>query len=174
METRQIIKYHRPSRYLSVENRDTFTGFETLFLLSLLFSLQVQVNQTSFSEDVMQVDDFYVGNCSNKTPVQHPSLGPRAQQLHHEENKHEMSNHATSQPLMIDEPELKLSKRRTSNCNRERLRQKRLRAAFDVLGAVIPDYFSQREPRDRLSKIKTLRLAKKYIVALYELLERNK
>ena len=40
-----------------------------------------------------------------------------------------------------------------------------------MLRSVIPDYFSEREPGDRLSRIQTLRLAKKYIATLHELLE---
>ena len=39
---------------------------------------------------------------------------------------------------------------------------------FDVLRTVIPGSFSRREPGYRLSSIKTLKLAKKYIAALYE------
>ena len=49
----------------------------------------------------------------------------------------------------------------------------RLKAAFNVLRSVIPDHFSEREPGDRLSSIQTLRLAKKYIAALQELLHRS-
>ena len=61
--------------------------------------------------------------------------------------------------------------RREKNRERERKRQTRLKGAFNVLRSVIPDHFSQREPWDRLSRIQTLRLAKKYIAALQELLE---
>ena len=64
-----------------------------------------------------------------------------------------------------------LSNRRERNRERERKRQTRLKAAFNVLRSVIPDYFSEREPGDRLSRIQTLRLAKKYIATLHELLE---
>ena len=64
-----------------------------------------------------------------------------------------------------------LSSRREKNRERERKRQTRLKGAFNVLRSVIPDYFSEREPGDRLSRIQTLRLAKKYIASLHELLE---
>ena len=67
--------------------------------------------------------------------------------------------------------EMTLSDRRERNRERERKRQTRLKGAFNVLRSVIPDYFSEREPVDRLSRIQTLRLAKKYIATLHELLE---
>ena len=63
------------------------------------------------------------------------------------------------------------TKRRKLNRERERKRQARLRGAFNVLRSVIPDYFSGREPGDRLSRIQTLILAKKYIATLYEMLK---
>jgi len=64
-----------------------------------------------------------------------------------------------------------LTTRREKNRERERKRQMRLKEAFNVLRSVIPDFFSKREPGDRLSRIQTLRVAKKYIASLYELLE---
>ena len=64
-----------------------------------------------------------------------------------------------------------LTSRREKNRERERKRQTRLKGAFNVLRSVIPDSFSEREPGDRLSRIQTLRLAKKYIASLHELLE---
>ena len=64
-----------------------------------------------------------------------------------------------------------LTNRRERNRERERKRQTRLKGAFNVLRSVIPDYFSKREPGDRLSRIQTLRLAKEYIATLHELLE---
>ena len=67
--------------------------------------------------------------------------------------------------------EITLANRREKNRERERKRQTRLKGAFNVLRSVIPDYFSEREPGDRLSRIQTLRLAKKYIASLHELLE---
>ena len=67
--------------------------------------------------------------------------------------------------------EIILAKRREKNRERERKRQTRLKGAFNVLRSVIPDYFSEREPGDRLSRIQTLRLAKKYIATLQGLLE---
>ena len=66
---------------------------------------------------------------------------------------------------------MSLNNRRKRNRERERKRQTRLKKAFNVLRNVIPDYFSEREPGDRLSRIQTLRLAKKYIATLHELLE---
>ena len=66
---------------------------------------------------------------------------------------------------------MSLTKRRKLNRERERMRQARLKGAFNVLRSVIPDYFSKREPGDRLSRIQTLRIAKEYIAALQELLE---
>jgi len=66
---------------------------------------------------------------------------------------------------------MQLSNRRELNRERERKRQTRLKGAFNVLRSVIPDYFSEREPGDRLSRIQALRLAKKYIATLHELLE---
>ena len=66
---------------------------------------------------------------------------------------------------------MSLANRRERNRERERKRQTRLKGAFNVLRSVIPDYFSEREPGDRLSRIQTLRLAEKYIATLHELLE---
>ena len=66
---------------------------------------------------------------------------------------------------------MSLTKRRKLNREREQKRQARLRSAFNVLRSVIPDYFSGREPGDRLSRVQTLILAKKYIATLYELLK---
>ena len=66
-----------------------------------------------------------------------------------------------------------LNNRREKNRHneRERKRQARLKGAFNVLLSVIPDYFSKREIGHRLSRIQTLRLAKKYITTLHDLLE---
>ena len=66
---------------------------------------------------------------------------------------------------------MSLTNRRERNRERERKRRTRLRGAFNVLRSVIPDYLSKRQPGDRLSRIQTLRLAKKYITTLHELLE---
>ena len=66
---------------------------------------------------------------------------------------------------------LTIANRRQKKRERERKRQTRLKAAFNVLRSVIPDHFSQKEPGDKLSRIQTLRLAKKYIATLQELLE---
>ena len=60
--------------------------------------------------------------------------------------------------------------RKEKNRERERKRQQRLKEAFDVLRTVIPDNFSGIEPGDRLTRIQTLRLAKKYIASLRQLL----
>ena len=66
---------------------------------------------------------------------------------------------------------MSLTNRRKLNRERERKRQARLKGAFNVLRSVIPDYFSGREPGDRLSRIQTLKLAKEYIATLHKLLE---
>ena len=66
---------------------------------------------------------------------------------------------------------ISLTIRRELNRERERMRQTRLNGAFNLLRSVIPDYFSERKPGDRLTRIQTLRLAKKYIATLHELLE---
>ena len=68
-------------------------------------------------------------------------------------------------------PSSSLKTRKEKNRQRERKRQTRLKGAFNVLRSVIPDHFSEREPGERLSRIQTLRLAKKYIAALHELLQ---
>ena len=67
-------------------------------------------------------------------------------------------------------PVIPKNNRREKNRERENRRQQRLREAFDVLRTVIPDYFSERESGDRLTRIKTLRLATKYIALLRHLL----
>ena len=66
---------------------------------------------------------------------------------------------------------ISLTNGRQLNRERERMREKSLQEAFNLLRSVIPDYFSERKPGDRLTKVQTLRLAKKYIAALNELLE---
>lgn len=88
-----------------------------------------------------------------------------------QETEKQMSNHSTTRSLMFEKRQA--SRRTATNTHRERVRQKRIREAFDVLRSVIPDYFSQREPGDKLTRINTLRLAKNYIVMLHELLERS-
>ena len=67
--------------------------------------------------------------------------------------------------------ERSLTNRRELKRERERERQGRLRRAFNVLRSVIPDYFSKREPGDRLSKVQTLRVANNYTATLQELIE---
>ena len=64
-----------------------------------------------------------------------------------------------------------LTTRKEKNRERERKRQTRLKEAFNVLRSAIPDHFSAREHGDRLSRVQTLKLAKKYIAALHELLQ---
>ena len=66
---------------------------------------------------------------------------------------------------------ISLTNRRERNRERERIRQTRMKGAFNLLRSVIPDYFSERKPGDRLTRIQTLRVAKKYIATLHELLE---
>ena len=93
--------------------------------------------------------------------------GESVEQFQHEteqtmNNLYSKGNRSSGMPL---------TNRREKNRERERKRQTRLKGAFNVLRSVIPDYFSEREPGDRLSRIQTLRLAKKYIATLHELLE---
>jgi len=120
------------------------------------------------SEADMEVNPSQEEN-ANKTLLVNHSTFPviRSDQ----ETEKQMSTHSSTKPLMFEKSQVK--RRTAANTHRERVRQKRIREAFDVLRSVIPDYFSQREPGDKLTRIKTLRIAKKYIVMLHELLERS-
>ena len=66
---------------------------------------------------------------------------------------------------------ISLTNRRERNRERERVRQTCMKGGFNLLRSVIPDYFSERKPGDRLTRIQTLRLAMKYIATLHDLLE---
>ena len=130
----------------------------------------MRLNSTYMS---MEVNHPREENCySNETLlVNHStSLAAWANRSDRETEK-QMSTHPSAKPLMFEKKQV--SRRTATNTHRERVRQKRIREAFDVLRSVIPDYFSQREPGDKLTRIKTLRLAKKYIVLLHEMLERS-
>lgn len=123
------------------------------------------------SEEHMDVNHPPEENCysNEKLLVNHStSLEAWADRCDRETEK-QMSTHSSTKMF----GKKQVSRRTATNTHRERVRQKRIREAFDVLRSVIPDYFSQREPGDKLTRIKTLRLAKKYIVLLYELLERS-
>ena len=110
-------------------------------------------------------------NCSSfsdcpaswNTPLQRESVEQFQQETEQTMNNLHSKGHRSSG--------MPLTNRRELNRERERKRQTRLKGAFNVLRSVIPDYFSEREPGDRLSRIQTLRVAKKYIATLHELLE---
>lgn len=124
------------------------------------------------SEADMKVNQPREENYSNETLLVNHSTSPTAwADRFHQEMETQMSNHSSAKPLMVEKRQV--SKRTATNTHRERVRQKHIREAFDVLRSVIPDYVSHREPGDKLTRIKTLRLAKKYIVMLHELLERS-
>jgi len=120
------------------------------------------------SEVHMQVNHPLEENVNKTLLVNHSTfLAARADQ----ETEKQMSTQSRTKPLMFEKRQV--NGRTAANTHRERVRQKHIREAFDVLRSVIPDYFSQREPGDKLTRIKTLRLANKYIVMLHELLERS-
>ena len=122
------------------------------------------------SEADMEVNHSREENYSNeKLLVNHSTPLAAWTDRCDQETEKQMSNNSSKKPLMFEKRQV--GRRTATNTHRERVRQKHIREAFDVLRSVIPDYFSQREPGDKLTRIKTLRLAKKYIVMLHELLE---
>lgn len=123
------------------------------------------------SETAEEVNHPQKGNANKKSLGNHSTSLAAWADLRDQETEKQMSTHSSTKPLMFEKRQV--SRRTATNTHRERVRQKRIREAFDVLRSVIPDYFSQREPGDKLTRIKTLRLAKKYIVMLHELLERS-
>lgn len=123
------------------------------------------------SETAEEVNHPQEGNANKKSLGNHSTSLVAWADLRDQETEKQMSTHSSTKPLMFEKRQV--SRRTATNTHRERVRQKRIREAFDVLRSVIPDYFSQREPGDKLTRIKTLRLANKYIVMLHELLERN-
>ena len=129
----------------------------------------MKLNPTCMSSEVhMQVNHPLEENVNKTLLVNHSTfLAARADQ----ETEKQMSTQSRTKPLMFEKRQV--NGRTAANTHRERVRQKHIREAFDVLRSVIPDYFSQREPGDKLTRIKTLRLANKYIVMLHELLERS-
>ena len=96
--------------------------------------------------------------------------GENAEQFQQEAEQSTTHLYYIPNPLSV----IPKTNRREKNRERESRRQQRLREAFDVLRTVIPDYFSEREPGDRLTRIRTLRLATKYIALLRQLLEKKK
>ena len=160
-----------------------FGSTRALSVNSLPFcnSLQMQFNQTSVPEEALvqlnkPMDEIHYNqvvlqNCSAipdfsaalETLLQRDSMEKFQQENKQIMNQlHSKSHRSSGMPL---------TDRREKNRERERKRQTRLKGAFNVLRSVIPDYFSEREPGDRLSRIQTLRLAKKYIATLHELLK---
>lgn len=123
------------------------------------------------SETAEEVNHPQKGNANKKSLENHSTSLAAWADLRDQETEKQMSTYSSTKPLMFEKRQV--SRRTATNTHRERVRQKRIREAFDVLRSVIPDYFSQREPGDKLTRIKTLRLAKKYIVMLHELLERS-
>ena len=95
--------------------------------------------------------------------------GENPEQFQQEAEQSMAHLHYLSNPMSV----IPLNNRREKNRKREQKRQQRLREAFAVLRTVIPDYFSEREPGQRLTRIKTLRLATKYIALLRQLLENS-
>ena len=147
----------------------------------LLLSLQMQFNETNAPDETsvqankpmehMNCNQVLLQNCSAipdgsaawETLLQKESVEQFQQETKQTMNNLHFKGHRYTRTQLTD--------RREKNRERERKRQARLKGAFNVLRSVIPDYFSKREPGDRLSRIQTLRLAKKYIATLHELLE---
>ena len=180
----------RLPRYLLVPGNDILVAFNGPLsslicdeFTSLLLSLQMQFNQTNAPDEasvqvnkpmehinfnqVLLENSSAIPDCSAawETLLQIESVKKFQQETEHTiamNNLHSKGRRSTRMPL---------TDRREKNRERERKRQTRLKGAFNVLRSVIPDYFSKREPGDRLSRIQTLRLAKKYIATLHELLE---
>ena len=178
----------RLPRYLLIPGNDILVAFNGPLssltcdeFTSLLLSLQMQFNQTNASDEasvqentsmehincnqVLLQNSSAISDCSAtwETLLQRESVKQFQQETEQTMNNlHCIGRRSTRMPL---------TDRREKNRERERKRQTRLKGAFNVLRSVIPDYFSKREPGDRLSRIQTLRLAKKYMDTLHELLE---
>ena len=148
---------------------------------SLRNSLQMQLNQTYVPEEgsvelnkhmeQRHYKQVVLHNCStiSDCPAALESLPQRdSVEEFQQETEQTMTYRYSKSHRCSGMP---LTDRRERNRERERKRQTRLKGAFNVLRSVIPDYFSEREPGDRLSRIQTLRLAKKYIATFHELLE---
>ena len=144
-------------------------------------SVEMQFNQTNVPEEAsVQVnkpmDQIYYNqgllqNCS-AIPNSHAALETLLQRESAEQFQQETEQTMNNlDSIGQRSSRISLNTRRERNRERERKRQARLRRAFNVLRSVIPDNFSEREPGDSLSRIQTLRLAKKYIATLHELLE---
>ena len=139
----------------------------------------MQLNQTYVPEEAAVQVNQHVGQlCFNqalvhKCPVFDIPWDTMAFRELESVEQLEQDSEQTVPPFLhsSSNPSSSLTTRRDKHRERERQRQTRLREAFNVLRSVIPDHFSERKPGDRLSRIQTLRLAKKYIVALHQLLQ---
>ena len=125
----------------------------------------VQVNnpmeQTQYNQELLQ-NCSLIPHCSPALEILLQRESVEQFQQETEQTMYFSGHQSSKMPLTI---------RRERNRKRERKRQTRLKEGFNVLRSVIPDYFSEREPGERLSRIQTLRLAKSYIATLHELLE---
>ena len=144
-------------------------------------SVEMQFNQTYVPDEApLQVNEP-TDQISNNQVVQQncsaiPDCPPVLETLLQRENTEQFQQTEQTRNSILNSKDhrssrMSLTNRREKNRQRELKRQTRLKGAFNVLRSVIPDYFSEREPGDRLSRIQTLRLAKKYIASLQELLE---
>ena len=139
----------------------------------------MQLNQTYVPDEVTVQVNKHVGQlCHNQAlfhncPVSYVPWGTLTQRELDSVEQLQQDKEQTVPPSMHPSsyPSSSLTTRREKNRERERKRQTRLKGAFNALRRVIPDQFSEREPGDTLSRIQTLRLAKKYIAVLHELLQ---
>ena len=141
-------------------------------LKRIFLSLQMLCNQANVPDEAHKVNEpteqqscLPILDCpaSGNTPLQEESVDEFQQETNQAMNGLYSKFHHSSG--------ISLTNRRELNRERERMRQASLDGAFNMLRSVIPDYFSERKPGDRLTKVQTLRLAKKYIATLHELLE---
>ena len=151
---------------------DCPAGSETLLNKE---SFEMQFNQTYAPEKALvQVNTPMENLHCNQVMLQNFSAIPdcplkrESVEKFHQENEKTMNNLNSRRHGGLG---MALTIRRERNRERERKRQTRLKGGFNMLRSVIPDYFSGREPGDRLSKIQTLRLAMEYIATLKELLK---
>ena len=143
-------------------------------------SVEMQFNQTYVPDEApLQVNEP-TDQISNNQVVQQncsaiPDCPPVLETLLQRENTEQFQQTEQTRNNLNSKDHrssrMSLTNRREKNRQRELKRQTRLKGAFNVLRSVIPDYFSEREPGDRLSRIQTLRLPKKCIATLQELLE---
>ena len=131
---------------------------------------QLQVDESMekvYYHQMLQKNCLTFSDCPVFCPVscllENESVEKFQQETEHAMNNLYSKGHHSSERSLTNRRELKRE--------RERERQGRLRRAFNVLRSVIPDYFSKREPGDRLSKVQTLRVANNYTATLQELIE---